>query len=1046
MRSFAVAVVVLGCLASCGDGGGTDEPIAIPPRLAITAAPATLAVGAPWPMELAIEGDLAGSELVVVLRPPAAPVPGPDDARFVMTGALVGGGPPQWLAADGSWSATEVAHDAAPAAGPRTISLVLPAATAGEWRAIVMLREADGGPHALASAAVLVGDSPALRVAIDRTWAGELDIVSATAQIATAGREDLQLVAWLTLPDESQLALPEMSPTFRVVPRTVADEAFPLLARDFAAYGPGDYRVAARLVDAGGNLLAAGGAGFTVCTTPGSLDGTIVDAAGAPVTFDAETVLTAIALDRPRANVQVPIATDGSFHAELAVGSWAIAGRPIDGAGTRALEPAIVDVGCAGPVTIQVVAGAPSGIGRRRPSRSPHVVARGGPAPKIKALGMAARQGAASDLEAQTFASAIFIDIRNALSSDVVLTTHSDVADLARLVMLQQQLGSDEKAVQNLGTLSTDYDYLVVVWVLKGSSRWTVTINFAAPDGTILSRKQATSSSLTDLDQFLNGQLPSLAAQVAVEAETKIRQRTSSGPSEPVVSATISPDAPVKGGPIRLTIHLKDYDTCEPAAAGTEVTFDYDLSPTVRGYVDVPVDASGTATLELTVPEDGNRVVLRPSYAAGIANRIKGLSAVAYYRDVSNVEITLDRIKSTPFKVIKATLRALLPPGTLPVAPLPAADGMPAAFTTFVVAATEGTVPTAVTTNEQGVAAFDWLIGDGGLTNVGATAPSVGGDLAGVHVEAAHVLDVEVFPTDVALVDTPLEIRARVTLDNAVPGVGVPVVMSVVSGGGAGGRSATDENGRAMLPFRTPALEGDTELVVRATYDGAHVSKTIRITTRAPCAPSCPPVVVTTDDADGAVAKGGTIRFFANQDVTWSATGGSISAGGVLTADSDGGVWTVTAFSNENPGTSGARDYIVDCDDADLIGAYPVQQDVTVFDAGMSCADGAPALGTFEILMHPFPIDPGTADARYTISPTCGASFGIGELQFMPRIEHCTLSQVVTFSGCPVEAFTASAVGPGVSGLTGTYTHRFYDLAATTCTDVHSIFFEPPPP
>jgi hypothetical protein len=64
----------------------------------------------------------------------------------------------------------------------------------------------------------------------------------------------------------------------------------------------------------------------------------------------------------------------------------------------------------------------------------------------------------------------------------------------------------------------------------------------------------------------------------------------------------------------------------------------------------------------------------------------------------------------------------------------------------------------------------------------------------------------------------------------------------------------------------------------------------------------------------------------------------------------------------------------------------------------------------------------------------------------MPRIEHCTLSQVVTFSGCPVEAFTASAVGPGVSGLTGTYTHRFYDLAATTCTDVHSIFFEPPPP
>ena len=166
----------------------------------------------------------------------------------------------------------------------------------------------------------------------------------------------------------------------------------------------------------------------------------------------------------------------------------------------------------------------------------------------------------------------------------------------------------------------------------------------------------------------------------------------------------------------------------------------------------------------------------------------------------------------------------------------------------------------------------------------------------------------------------------------------------------------------------------------------------------------------------------------------------------MLTAFNEGGVWTVTAASNETPGAFGTRDYIVDCDDYDLIGTYPVQQTVTVFDADLSCADGAPPTGTFEIMQHGFPIDASTADAEYTISPTCGALFGVGELLYMPRIERCTLSQVVSFSGCPIAAFAASAVGPGVSGLTGTYTRRFYELATATCHDVDSIMFEPPPP
>jgi hypothetical protein len=103
-------------------------------------------------------------------------------------------------------------------------------------------------------------------------------------------------------------------------------------------------------------------------------------------------------------------------------------------------------------------------------------------------------------------------------------------------------------------------------------------------------------------------------------------------------------------------------------------------------------------------------------------------------------------------------------------------------------------------------------------------------------------------------------------------------------------------------------------------------------------------------------------------------------------------------------------------------------------------------LGTFEIMQHPFPLDPKTADAQYTISPTCTGLFGVGQLLYMPRIEHCTLSQVTTVNGCPIEVFGASAVGPGVSGLRGSYTHRYVDLATTACIDGHSIQFEPPMP
>lgn len=1022
------AVLVLALVTACG-GGGDDTPppdVAIPPTLAITS-PASIAPTDPWSIDLAITGDPAGAALELVVRPPdVAPIG--DELRMVQVGVEPGLGAPQWLAADGTWSPTEVAYQTTPAAGTQTIALALPAARAGEWRVIATLVTADAKASAFASASTIATAQPALRVSVDHAWANLLDPVAATAQVVTAGHADLQLVGWLTTPDGTTVSLPELAPSYRVVPRVVEDQTVTLLHTDLLAFGPGDYRVAARLVDADGNLVAAGGGGFTVCDTDGTIDGHIVDGQAAAIAVDGDAVITISSLDHPSQSIVAAVDPTGAFHADLAVGTWSVGEPVIDASGGWRLAPLVFEVGCAGPTAITVTAASKTGFPARvavPPSTTPapgaSVAERGNPQSPIKIRALYVYgDGVSRD---PMFPTLVVSRLRDAFGRTVSFQTDEAVDALAKVGTLTQLTGRDDpRLVEGLGNLLGQFDDLVEVRLGRVGRRWILYVTIVTPQADLVVRGQISTRDDEPLDKLVP-LVPGLATDLAYRGRERLHSETDTALRTPMLSTSIAPTTPVQAGSIAVTVHLKDLDTCIPAPAGTPIDLQYDLDAGARGTAHLVVDTTGSATWTGSVPAVGRRGIFTPSYTDAKGHVTIGLPELVYYRRVGNVELVLDKVKAVPRSIVKATLRAVMRGQVLPFAPMAPPALTPAAGKTFTLIASAGTLPAQVTTDANGKATYDWTVGDEGLGTTAAISAEIGQDDTGLLVEPPHQVAVSAFPSDIVLTDTPIDINALVTLTSGVPAVGLPVRL--VDSGATVATVVTDDGGRATLPYRTSLFPGSFPLSVSATYDGVTVTKPLTITARPPCAPSCPPVVVTTDDPDHAVAKGGTIRFFANQEVVWSATGGSIGTDGTLTAAAQGGVWTVTAVSTENPGATGTLDYVIDCDDVEMIGVYAGMQTIDVTDPSFSCADGAGATGQIQILDHPFPDTTNYVDVLYDIipgsPPTCEQMYGVGELNFPPRIEHCTITQYVESQpfGCLIQSISISAKGPGVAGITG---------------------------
>jgi hypothetical protein len=144
-----------------------------------------------------------------------------------------------------------------------------------------------------------------------------------------------------------------------------------------------------------------------------------------------------------------------------------------------------------------------------------------------------------------------------------------------------------------------------------------------------------------------------------------------------------------------------------------------------------------------------------------------------------------------------------------------------------------------------------------------------------------------------------VELRVRLAGDG-MSGANVSLELN-----GTGQVSATSgttgADGVASFSFAAPAGSTPGNAVITATSGDASDSLTIVV--KLPVAVSVSPTVA-------ALVVGGTRQFTAtvenadDTDVTWTATGGTISQGGLYTAGSTPGTFTVTATSVEDPAKS----------------------------------------------------------------------------------------------------------------------------------------------
>ena len=352
------AVALSGCPGKSDPGTNSDAGQIVPASLFVTASAPAATPSKPVTLAWTLSSPVTVS---LVVR---AQGPGESGAGLDFAGARIASGEARYLLADGSWSEMPGVYvEAAAATG--TVQVTAPLPLQGEWRYDVLAQVADS-PVALATAAVLVTDKPALRVALSQRYALAGDRVAGDVVLSSGGSDRaVKLKAWWQGPGGVQVPLPALEPL--AFDGKVQDVRLPLLSTRLDGAAPGAWTLKARLYDAEtGALLAVGARSLEVCgeaLLP--VDGVAVTEDGTALspTAGAGTV-TAVSVERPGL-ASASVDTDGRFTLGLEPGTWLVSGHVGDSSGEHVLPPRLVFVGCTAPApltlgpTLDVVAKQP---------------------------------------------------------------------------------------------------------------------------------------------------------------------------------------------------------------------------------------------------------------------------------------------------------------------------------------------------------------------------------------------------------------------------------------------------------------------------------------------------------------------------------------------------------------------------------------------------------------------------------------------------------------------------------------------------------------
>ena len=976
-------LLLLACAAACKSAAppAPPAPVVVPARLSLTAPP-TAAPGAPVALHLDIAGDASKSDLLLMVV-----APGPGRAanlpRFLAPGVAPATGPLSFRTATGWSDAT-----AALATGPATqdLSLPLPTSASGEWLLSAALRDAAGNVAALSSAQVLVSAGPALALSIDRLWTAANDPIQAGLTIAAG--QGLGLSAWLTLPTGEQLPL--------AAGASAAAGVVPLLDRALGDHGAGNYGIDARLSGGDGAIVASASAVFTVCDHDGQLTGT-AQAGGVPLQLFSANSSTALS---------VPVAADGSFSAPVPAGDWLVTGA--------GLQPQLVTVGCEAATTL------PGAGPRSRPAADTASTCTPNKVQVLTKQGDSTSASLPAGL-ASTFVNHVETYFFNAVPG-IQWRDYNTQTSLLSLAARQQLTGcttcDTEALLDGISNQLRNSDFLLEVTLIKfGADKMSVDLRISdytdghIIDGEIFQR-------LVPFAKYADAG-DAIMAQMSPGLEAKLRALVPSI-KNPRLELTSSPAVLVAGKPVTLTARLSDTVSCALADPGTAIEL-HELAnlPALPGFDGfLHTDATGAATITATVPQTAALARFRATYTDPRGRFTKSAELVSRVDPpptTSGLSLSSDKVRLAMGDT--ARMVALL-------------SGHPNA--TLNLSATRGTVsPASVTTDANGRADCSFLATTGGLATVtldyaAPPARASTGDSTNTTfwVDTPFTLDLAGPLSGEVHTNAQAPITATAMLDPTTPAVGLPVLFNLKSGSGTLSllKGTTDENGSAALVFTAPGDPGTTVIGATATRNSFTLNAETEVKVLAPCA-DCP-VVITSDIANGEVPKNGTVHFFANQIVTWSVNGGGkISGNGTFTAGKQGGIYTVTANSQENAGKVGTLDFVVACDSADFGAAhetppfdgggtvYPV--DVTVNTLTSNCS---PVGSTVTVYL---PDDQNSAHVEVEVPP-CNTLFGWGGPPPV-TIYLCTLQYHYQDNqdACFSISMGLQAKGPGIAGLSG---------------------------
>ncbi len=323
-----------------------------------------------------------------------------------------------------------------------------------------------------------------------------------------------------------------------------------------------------------------------------------------------------------------------------------------------------------------------------------------------------------------------------------------------------------------------------------------------------------------------------------------------------------------------------------PNAAGT-------YTITAKSSADTTRTGTATVTVPVSVAVSPTAATVNPGMTQAFTATVKGSTNTAVTWAASGGTITSGGVFTAPTTAGTYTVTAkssadptktAVATVTVPIAVsvAPASASVVSGSTQSFTATVTGTTNTAVT----------WSSTGGTITSAGVfTAPSTAGTYTVTAKSAADATK-----TASATVTVPINVKVTPSTATVAPGTNQTFAASVT--GTTNSAVTWSASGGAKITsggvFTAPATAGVYTVTAKSSAD----------TTKTGTASVTVPITVSVSPSSSTISPGDsqtfsvTVKGTTNTAVTWSASGGSITSGGVFTAPNAAGTYTISAKSS----------------------------------------------------------------------------------------------------------------------------------------------------